>query len=225
MTQIHAFLGAGLIAIAVAVTPAVAQQQGRTSQQDRERDTVSSNGQMVAQDVPAAGTQTDQRGRTAAKGGDDTSGALKGPDRDFLAEAMEGHRAEVALARLAQQKADSQAVRDLATVIEADHQEAGEKLQSIAASVGAADNATELKPKHKQLQERLSRLDAVAFDKAYVSEMVKDHQKDIQAYEKASRQVQHVELKAYATEWLPTLKQHLDHARTLQQGGGQSKTQ
>lgn len=219
MTQTHMWLGAGLIATVFTVAPVAAQQQGSTSPQDRERDKVTSYGAKVGEDVPAAGTQTDQRGRTASKGGADTPGTLKGPDRAFLAEAMRGNRAEVELARLAQQKADSQAVRDLAKAIETDHQQANERLQSIAASVGAADNTTELEPKHRQLQDRLSRLDAAAFDKAYASEMVKDHQKDIRTYEKASRQVQHADLKAYATETLPKLKQHLEQARAVQQAG------
>ena len=161
----------------------------------------------------------------AQQGGAATSGSLKGPDRAFLAEATKGNRGEVALARLAQQQADSQAVRDLAQAIETDHHQANETLQSIAASVGAADNDTELEPKHRQLQERLSRLAGAAFDRVYASEMVKDHQKDIRAYEKASRQLQHADLKAYATASLPKLKQHLEHARTVQQAGGQPGTQ
>ncbi|WP_239492033.1 DUF4142 domain-containing protein [Luteitalea sp. TBR-22] len=252
MKQIYSLTGTIVIVSALAVVPAEAQStQGQSGApsgsrqstgagssgqttgsgssarpQDRERDKVTSYGEKVGEDVPAAGTQTDQRGRTAAKGASDASGALKGPDRAFMLEAMEGNRAEVELARLAQQKADSQAVRDLAKMIETHHEQAGRKLQSIAASVGASDSAMDLKPTHKQLQERLSRLEGATFDKAYADEMVKDHQKDIQAYQKATRQLQHPALKTYATETLPTLEQHLDQARAAQQQtGSQPKTQ
>jgi putative membrane protein len=198
---------------------------GDTRQQDKNRDKVTSYGEKVGEDVPSAGTQTDQRGRTAAKGADaSTPGTLAGPDRTFLTDAMEGNRAEVELAQLAQRKADSQAVRDLAKTIQQDHEQANQKLKSIAGKVDAADNAPNLKPEHKQLSDRLSKLDGAAFDQAYASEMVKDHQKDIAKYEKASRQLQQPELKSYATETLPNLKHHLEMARSAQSQVSSTKT-
>ena len=87
---------------------------------------------------------------------------------------------------------------------------------SIALDAGAASNAPPLKPAHKQLQDRLSALDGEAFDRAYATEMVKAHEKAIAMYEKASTQLQHGELKAYATESLPKLKKHLEMARAAQ---------
>ena len=186
-------------------------------QKSRGKEKGSSTGEKVGEDTPSAGTDTDQRGTTAAKTpGRSSAGALSGIDRTFMADAMEGNRAEAALAALAQKKAGSDAVRELAQLIQRDHQDANDKLASIAGAAGAADNPTTSTPEHKQLQDRLSRLDGAAFDAAYTAEMVKDHEKDIAKYQKASAELKNPELKAYIADTLPHLKQHLEKARAAQ---------
>jgi putative membrane protein len=240
MKKTHMFMSSGLVVAVLTIGPVQAQSSsgqsqgsqppsgtqsgqstGRSGSADQQKnrggEKVTSSGEKLGEDVPSAGTDTDQRGRTAAQqSGKSAAGALSGPDRTFLADAMEGNHAEVALAEMAQKKAASQAVRELASMIQRDHQQANDKLTSIAGKIGAAENPTALKPEHKQLQDRLSRLEGAAFDSAYAAEMVKEHQKDIAKYEKASGQLQQAELKAYATQTLPHLKQHLEKSRAAQ---------
>lgn len=248
MKNIYTFAAQAVVITALSAAPALAQstssgqssgqpqsgtQSGQTtgsrtggdsSDRERERPKTTTYGEKVGEDVPTQGTQTDQRGRTAAdQSGREASGSsLRGADRTFLADAMAGNQAEIQLAQLAQQKASSQGVRDLAQAIQQHHQDANSKLTSIATDASAANNATALKPQHKQLHDRLSKLEGAEFDRMYASEMVKEHQKDIQKYEKASTQLQHAGLKSYATETLPTLKKHLDMARNAQ--GASPKT-
>lgn len=243
MKKIYSFAGQVLVITALTVAPALAQSAGSgqpqsgtqggqttgssggsTQDTNREREKTTSYGEKVGEDVPAQGTQTDQRGRTAADQSGREAGAgtaLRGADRTFIVDAMAGNQAEVQLAQLAQQKASSQGVKDLAQAIEQHHEMANTKLTAIATQVGASNNQTALKPQHKQLHDKLSKLEGDAFDRAYASEMVKEHQKDIQKYEKASKQLQHEALKSYATETLPTLKEHLDMARNAHGQSGQ----
>jgi len=239
MKTIIRFTSSALVMGALAASPAVAQSIGSTpsapqgtpstgprsggaqSQPDRDKKKTST-GDTVGDDVPTQGTQTDQRGRTAAKAGGDT-GSVRAADRAFLLDAMEGNKAETELATLAQQKAGASAVREYAQMLQKDHSTANTKLKSIASEAGAADNDPALKPEHTQLKDRLSKLEGAAFDKAYMAEMVKDHEKDVQKYQKASTSLQHAGLKSYATETLPTLKQHLDHARKVAQGSGSQR--
>lgn len=240
MKRTYMFLNSGLLVAALAVVPTFAQstsvqtpsrpQRGQTTDQgsDKEgqhpKEKVSSTGQRVGQDTPSAGTDTDQRGTTAAReAGNETPGALNAVDRTFMIEAMEGNRAEVSLAELAQKKAAHEAVRELAAMIRQHHEQANDKLKSIAGDVNAGSNATDLKPEHKQAQDKLSRLEERAFDAAYASEMVKEHQKDIAKYEKAAGQLQQAQLKAYARETLPHLKEHLEKARAAQKATSSSK--
>lgn len=249
MKKIYTFAGQALVITALTMAPAMAQstsgqsgsqpqsgtQSGQTTgsrtgdsserQRDRQREKTTSSGEKVGEDVPSQGTQTDQRGRTAADQSGREAGAsasLRGPDRTFLNDALVGNQAEIQLAQLAQQKASSESVRELARTIEQHHEQANAKLTSIAADSQAGDNVPALKPQHKQLHDRLSKLEGAEFDRMYASEMVKEHQKDIQKYEKATTQLQHAGLKAYATATLPTLKKHLDMARNAQ--GSSPKT-
>jgi putative membrane protein len=238
MKNIIRFTNCALVIAALGTAPAVAQSSGGTSgtsstnpqgtastaprsgggQSDRDSGKKkTSSGDTVGDDVPSQGTQTDQRGRTAAKGAGE-AGGLRGPDRTFLLDAMEGNKAESDLATLAQQKASSAQVKEYAQMLQKDHGAANAKLKSIAGESGAANNEPALKPAHTQLQQRLSKLEGAAFDKAYMAEMVKEHEKDVQKYQQASTSLQHAGLKSYATETLPTLKQHLDHARKVAQG-------
>ncbi len=238
MKKIYSFAGHALIVTALTVVPAAAQSAGQASSsggqttgsggssgtQERQGGRTTSYGDRVGEDVPSQGTQTDQRGRTAAQAGQAAAGALQGQDRTFAADAMAGNLAEIELAELAQDKASSPAVKQLAETIQQHHEQANTRLKAIASQSGASDNDAALKPQHKQLHDRLSKLEGPAFDRAYASEMVKEHEKDIQKYEKASKQLQHAGLKAYAAETLPTLKKHLELARAAQ-GAGQQSTQ
>lgn len=244
MKRTYMLMNSGLLVAALAVAPGFAQstssqtpsrpQSGQAAdqgsdkggdQKQRPKDKYSSTGEKVGEDTPSAGTDTDQRGTTAARGADSKApGALSAVDRTFMIDAMEGNRAEVALAELAQKKATHESVRELAAMIQRHHEQANDKLKSIAADIDAGTNPTDLKPEHKQAEEKLSRLDERAFDAAYASEMVKEHQKDIAKYEKAAGQLQQAQLKAYARETLPHLKEHLEKARAAQRATSSSKS-
>jgi putative membrane protein len=232
MKQIFQFTGVACIAGALTFVPAAATGQSTqsppagtqsgqgttgssrgTTQQDRDRVKKTGQGEQVGVDVPSQGTDTDQLGRTAAKPGTSTDAGLAAVDRTFLLDAMEGNKAEIELAKLAGERATSASVKELARTIQQHHTEANTKVKSVAGGTGASTNDPDLKPAHKQLRDKLSKLQGAAFDQAYAAEMVKDHQKDIAKYEKASRELKHSGLKAYASETLPHLREHLEKAR------------
>jgi putative membrane protein len=72
----------------------------------------------------------------------------------------------------------------------------------------------------QQTQQKLERVSGPAFDRAYLEEMVKHHQKDIEEFERASRS-DNQQVRAFAERTLPTLRQHLEQAQQLQQSQGQ----
>jgi putative membrane protein len=53
------------------------------------------------------------------------------------------------------------------------------------------------------------------FDKSYIEDMVKYHEKDIKLFEDASKNLKDTELKAFVDKTLPTLRNHLDHAKSV----------
>jgi putative membrane protein len=64
--------------------------------------------------------------------------------------------------------------------------------------------------------EHLQKLSGADFDKAYVSDMLRDHKKDVKEFEKASQDLSDPDLKAFAAKTLPTLQEHLSMVQNLE---------
>jgi len=60
-----------------------------------------------------------------------------------------------------------------------------------------------------------SKLKGAAFDHRYIQEMIAGHTKAIAVYTKEAADAQSADLKAYASQTLPTLQKHLDGAKDL----------
>jgi putative membrane protein len=54
------------------------------------------------------------------------------------------------------------------------------------------------------------------FDKAYAQEMVKDHEKDVNEFKRATSASQKPAVKEFAQKTLPTLQSHLQEAKEMQ---------
>ncbi len=70
------------------------------------------------------------------------------------------------------------------------------------------------------MTEHLRGLSGVEFDRAYLQHMVKDHEKDIKAFEKTAESGEDSQIKEFASKTLPTLKEHLSMARNLLENRG-----
>jgi putative membrane protein len=64
-------------------------------------------------------------------------------------------------------------------------------------------------------KKKLSKLSGDAFDQAYMQDMLKDHKTDIAAFEKESTSGKDPDVKQFASQTLPTLKDHLKQAETV----------
>ncbi len=131
----------------------------------------------------------------------------------FIKEAMEGNLAEVQVGKLAQEKGQSQDVKSFGQMLVTDHGQANQKATSVAGSMGVTP-PSEPNKKQKAVYDKLSKLSADKFDRAFAREMVKDHKKDIRAFEKEAKR-KNSAAAAFANETLPTLKKHLDMAQSL----------
>jgi putative membrane protein len=70
--------------------------------------------------------------------------------------------------------------------------------------------------KDQEAMNKLSGLSGDAFDREYVKMMVKDHEKDVKEFEKASTKAQDPDVRAFAAKTLPTLRDHLQQVRDIQ---------
>lgn len=132
---------------------------------------------------------------------------------EFVRDAADGGMMEVQLGNLAIQKASSQSVKDFARMMVDDHSKANDELKDLATT----DNITipsSVSEDHQDDITKLSKLSGTEFDKEYMDLMVKDHQKDVDKFEDASKNVSDPALKSWIDKTLPTLRHHLDMAKS-----------
>lgn len=142
-------------------------------------------------------------------------GSLSSSDRKFVTEAAEGGKMEVELGELAQQKAESDAVKQFGKRMADDHGKANRELADLASSK-AVQLSDKPSSKAQREKDRLSTLSGAAFDREYVKMMVKDHEKDVAAFKRESQQAKDPDLKAWAAKTLPTLEDHLRMIKQVQ---------
>lgn len=143
--------------------------------------------------------------------------AVDDKDAKFAVAAANGGMAEVELGRLAQQKAADAKVKDFGAMMVGDHSKANDELKALAKSKGITLPVA-IGAEEQKVKDELSAKSGADFDKAYVSDMIDDHKKDIKEFEDASNNCKDADLKAFAVKTLPTLKMHLDAIQKIHDG-------
>jgi putative membrane protein len=129
-------------------------------------------------------------------------------DQKFASEAAIGGMAEVEMGKLAVSKATNPDVKSFGQKMVDDHSKAGDELKTVASKEnihlpGAMDS------KHKATIDRLGSLNGAEFDKAYVKEMMRDHEMDVQEFRREASSGTNKGVKDFAAKTLPTLQEHL----------------
>jgi putative membrane protein len=137
--------------------------------------------------------------------------ALSKSDQEFAQKAAAGGLAEVSLAQVAQQNAQSPEVKQFAQRMITDHTQANEELQQLVQQNNLTPPAAPA-GKEQAEQKRLSALKGAAFDTEYMRHEVADHGQDIAEFQREAQSGQDPALKAFAQKTLPVLRQHLQMA-------------
>jgi putative membrane protein len=135
------------------------------------------------------------------------------PAPQFLHEAMQGDNSEIALGRMAENRAVRPQVREFGRMLQQDHSQARDQVLALAGRMGVRPT-DEMAPAARQEQRKLRRLSGPAFDREFVRYMVGDHRKDIRDFQEQSRG--RGPAAQLARDTLPTLRKHLDMAMRLQ---------
>ena len=149
--------------------------------------------------------------------------ADKSPDQSFYKKAAEGGISEVELGNLAQEKGQSQAVKDFGAMMVKDHSAANDKLKSVAAAKGI-ELPTSSSVGQMGTKAKLKVLSGDSFDKSYIKSMVSDHEEDIKEFETEAQSGQDPDAKAFASATLPTLKAHLKKIRSIAASAGEKQS-
>src|SRR5262245_10551461 len=148
------------------------------------------------------------------KGSESSPPKFSSADETFMMSAAQGGMAEVKLGEVAAKKASQPNIKQFGSMMVSDHSKANKELQAIAAQNGVTLPSKPDASNHEK-DNQISNHSDEQFDKAYVYEMVKDHEQVAEAFEKASKTAQNPELKSFAATTLPVIKAHLKQIKAI----------
>lgn len=135
-------------------------------------------------------------------------------DSTFVAKAAAGGMEEVALGKLAQEKAASPQVKQFGQRMVTDHSKANQQLAQAAQESGIAMPPTADSKAHKEAS-KLSSKSGKDFDTAYMKMMLKDHEQDVKEFQKEASTGNAPAVKSAASQTLPVLEEHLTLAKQV----------
>jgi putative membrane protein len=162
-------------------------------------------------------TSTDTANTTTSVAASDTSGTtstaqMASADLDFMQKAATGGLAEVALGQQVSPAAKNPDAKGFADRMVTDHSKANDELKQLASNKGVT-LPTDTDQKHKDAAQKV--MSSKNIDKAYIDDMVEDHDKDVKEFEEASKSAKDADLKAWIDKTLPVLKEHQKMAHDI----------
>jgi putative membrane protein len=165
---------------------------------------------------PDTGTRTTREPRESR---DPRASGTGLTDADFVTKAATSGKAEVAIGKLGQEKGKNADTKKFADRVVTDHTKANDELMRAARDAGIS-----ISERPDDQSEHVKHLrDASNFDKAFADHMVKSHEKGVDLFTRASKELKNEKLRAFAAKTLPTLKEHLQMAKDLQAKVGRER--
>ena len=134
---------------------------------------------------------------------------------EFLKKVTNSGMAEIQLAKLAQQKATIDAVKNFAAMLERDHTAVNQQVKTLA-DQRSVTLPTTLSDDKQKMYTDMDKMTGKTFDKDYISMMVKAHNDGISLFEDTRSNASDIDVKNFADKTLPALKMHLDSAKAIQ---------
>jgi putative membrane protein len=143
-------------------------------------------------------------------------------DRQFVMQATAAGLAEVNLGNLAAKQAQNRDVKKFAVRMVKDHTKANQQLDKLADRLRIAP-AQAMDAAHQAAADKLAQMNGAAFDRAFMRQIVKDHEQAVSLFEAEAKHGQDKGLQDFASKALPKLKEHLKMARDLAGEGGRDR--
>ena len=135
-------------------------------------------------------------------------------DQVFIIDATRANHAETRLARLAEQNADSESVREFARQMIRGHKRTNDALNSLTEGEGIPDS-DQPDPERRQIYDALSNLSGPEFDIEYLRTQVQAHQRMAQLLQYEIGSGSDAEVQRFASGALPRIFIHLAKAQQL----------
>ncbi len=162
--------------------------------------------------VNAPAPSTGAMSQSSAKPGGKAD--LPSQDRHFVTTASEAGAAEMAMAKLAAERASSPEVKTFASHMVTDHSKAGDELKRVAAAKGA-QLTDQPSAKDQRELDKLGKLRGADFDREYMKVQLAAHKDAVSLFKKEASAGRDSDLKQFASSTLPTLQEHLKMAQQL----------
>jgi len=214
-----------VLAVACA-TPAFAEDQSaaaQAQQQAAQAQQQAGQAAQAAQDkAAAAGSAIADDAQTAGA----RDQAMQDPTKMFVMDTYSENLLEVQLGQLAAQKAQDDQVKQFARMMVQDHTKANQQLKQVAQSANI-QISEQLDPVHQAKLQKMQKLPASEFGRKYVNSQAAAHMMTVLEFQYQSQNAQNDQVKQFATQMLPDLQKHLQHATKLagqMAGGAQART-
>jgi putative membrane protein len=135
-------------------------------------------------------------------------------DVDFFEAAAQTGMTEISAATLATQRSQAADTKSYAAAMTADHSKHNAELKTLAQRKSVT-LPTELDGAHQGKLDDLTQEAASDFDQAYADAMVEGHENAVELFERTADDSKDAEIRQFASSSLPTLKRHLEMARSL----------
>jgi len=136
-------------------------------------------------------------------------------DVDFMKAAAIGGMTEIDLGKLAGSKATNPEVKKFGQMMVTDHTKIADDLKALAKKKNL-ELPADLDSSHKSTMTDLQAKSGADFDKAYVDDMVHDHEKDLKEFQGKANSASDADVKAFAAKAVPIIQKHLDAIKAIQ---------
>jgi len=182
--------------------------QDRAAQPDRALDRAGTAADRAGQ---AESDAVDSAARVAGAREEANAG---NKDQKCAAKLADVNNFEIQAGQLAQEKAQSDEIKQFAKMMVDDHTKAQQQLQQIAQQKGW-QFSQQLMPVHRAMLDELNKLDGQEFERAYLYGQVAGHTKVALGLRDGKTEFQDPNLRQYAATIFPKVQQHLQHAQRL----------
>ena len=139
---------------------------------------------------------------------------LSEADRTFVQKAAQSNQLEVEMAKMGQDKAQNEQVKDFARQLEEDHSDALDELQNVARRANLELDKQE-DAARASMNDKMGNVTGRQFDSQWISEMIDKHRQGIADFERQQATATG-ELKSFIDKTLPVMRTHLQRAEELQ---------
>jgi putative membrane protein len=137
-------------------------------------------------------------------------------DKHFVSEALKGGMAEVELGRLAEEKGNSNDVKEFGRKMVEDHTRMGDQMKGVATQIGVTPPTSPTMMEQVELK-KMKGLSGDQFDQAYIKAMVKDHEGDLKDFQKEASTGKSATVKDAANQGTSVVSGHLAMIKQIAQ--------